>query len=144
MADRLDIPYHGQYHHPRGPDPLPPYPPYHIKVVGDTEAVAVGDAAFTLTIPFDMDGQILYWVDASITTVGSGITQVQIRNISKAVDMLSTRIQIDSGEYHSDDSSVKHVINPASDDVSYKDRIAIDVDQVGSGARGLEVVLFFN
>lgn len=140
---------HGQQHVRLGPDPIPlNYVVYHIKVSADEflaqAALGVGDAQFIWSIPQDMDGWVLTDVEISVTTASSsGIVQVQIRNRSQTHDMLSTRAQIDSGEFHSNDASTQPVVNLSNDQVAHEDRIEVDVDAAGTGAYGLEVVATF-
>ena len=68
---------------------------------------------------------------------------IQIRNVTDAVDMLSTRISIDAGELHSKDATTPPVVDAAHDDVAYGDLLAIDIDTAGTGAKGLMIVLVF-
>jgi hypothetical protein len=114
----------------------------HIKVFGDSQAVTVGDGKFVFACSEDMDGTVLRAVEMYVTTVSSsGIVQVQLRNVTQAVDMLTTRVQIDQGEKNSRDASIGYVIGDA--DVAWGDEVAIDVDAAGTGARGLGVILEF-
>jgi hypothetical protein len=73
------------------------------------------------------------------------VTTVQIRNITGGnVDLLSTKLTIDAGELQSKWAAVPAVIKPVpTRQVQGVDLIAIDVDTVGSGARGLGVLLTF-
>lgn len=118
---------------------------YHIKVTSDTgTAISTGDGKFIWSVPQDMNGYLLADVEASVTTVSSsGIVQVQLRNITQSVDILSTRVQVDASEFHSNDAATQPVITAANADVAHEDRIAIDVDAAGTGAKGLEIVLTF-
>jgi hypothetical protein len=114
----------------------------HIKVFADDEIVTAGDRAFIFAVSRDMDGAVLTGVELAVTTnSSSGIVQVQLRNITQAVDMLSTRLQVDVGELNSKDSGITAVIDAANADVAWGDQIAIDVDAAGTGAMGLEVHL---
>jgi hypothetical protein len=114
----------------------------HIKVFGDSQAITVGDGKFVFACSEDMDATVLRAVEMYVTTVSSsGIVQVQLRNVTQAVDMLSTRVQIDQGEKNSKDASIAYVIGDA--DVAWGDELAIDVDAAGTGARGLGVILEF-
>jgi hypothetical protein len=140
--------YHGKAHLPKqfgGTDPIDIPPPYHVKVFGDTRIVLVGDARWIITMPHDMHQLRVWDIEISVTTVSSsGIVQVQLRNIDNGnVDILSTRAQIDVGDYHSDDSGTQPVVNGSNNLVSHKDKIAMDIDAAGTGAKGLEVVVFW-
>ena len=145
MSEKAIPPIHGPDHSPGGPDPLTLPPPYHVKVFGDTRIVLLGDARFIITIPRDVDEMVVDDVEISVTTVSSsGIVQVQLRNIDNGnVDILSTRAQVDAGETHSSTSGTQPVVNTANADVTHADRIAVDIDAAGTGAKGLEVVIFF-
>lgn len=136
---------HGHQHGRFGPDPAPGGDPvYHHKVFADEQIVLAGDNRRIFAIPEDMDGMALQQVEIDVTTVSSsGIVQVQIRNATAAVDMLSTRAQVDAGEFHSKDSGTQPVVNAANADVAHGDRICIDVDAGGTNAKGLGVVLYF-
>jgi hypothetical protein len=117
---------------------------YEILVFEDINTVVVGDAARIFKIPEDLDGAVLTKVEAWVSTVGTGVTtEIQIRNITAAVDMLSTKISIDVSEKNSEDAATQPVVNLANGDVSWGDHIAIDVDAAGTGAKGLGVILYF-
>ena len=116
----------------------------HIKVISDVQVLETGDGKFIFAISDDMDGMTLVDADAYVTTVSSsGLPTIQLRNITQAVDMLSTRITIDVSEFTSYTAAAPPVINVANDDVAVADRIAIDVDVAGTGAKGLGVLLEF-
>jgi hypothetical protein len=68
---------------------------------------------------------------------------VQIRNVTDAVDVLSTAITIDQSEFTSYTAATPPVINTANDDVATGDIIAVDVDGAGVSAAGLSVHLTF-
>ncbi len=68
---------------------------------------------------------------------------IQIHNVTDAVDMLSTKITIEEDEYNSWDAATAPVINTSNDDVVTGDRIRVDVDIAGAGAKGLDVILGF-
>lgn len=135
---------HGGDHRRGGEDPIP-YTVYHIKVSNDIDDLVAGDGAFFFSIPRDLHDFLIFDVEATVSTAsGSGIVQVQVRNVTNSnVDVLSTRVQVDAGETHSDDASTQPVVNQSNNVVSFKDVIAIDVDAAGSGAKGLCVVIYF-
>ncbi len=105
--------------------------------------IVVGDGQARFTIPSDWNLNNLVAVAASLTTVGSTLTTVQVRNVTDAVDMLSTAITIDATETTSYTAATPPVINTATDDVATGDSIAIDIDGAGTGAKGLAVILTF-
>src|SRR3989304_5212118 len=109
---------------------------YHIKVIADTSVITTGDGKFIWAVPQDLGGKDLIDVEMDVTTVSSsGIVQVQIRNITQGADMLSTRVQVDASEFHSKDAATQPVVDTSNDDVAHGDRIAIDVDAAGTGAK---------
>jgi hypothetical protein len=126
---------------------------YEIKIFSDTQTVTTGDGKFIFVTPVELNGSTLFSAQAFVTTASSSIVTVQVRNVSDVVDMLSTPITIDAGEYHSYFAETPAVVDavwfqpvpPSSKssnaDVSTGDRIAIDVD-VGGG-KGLGVILRF-
>lgn len=116
---------------------------FDIKVISDADTLATGDGQFIFAIPEDLNGLNLLSAHAYVTTVSSsGTPTVQIRNVTQAgVDMLSTRVTIDASEYTSYTAATAHVVDTANDDVATGDRIAIDVDVAGTGAKGLGVIL---
>jgi hypothetical protein len=117
---------------------------YNIKVFDDVTALSTGDGRLVFTIPADLNGMNLVDGDAAVSTVSSsGLPTIQIRNVTDAHDMLSTPITIDANEYSSFTAATQPVINASYDDVATGDRIAIDVDAAGTGAKGLEVILVF-
>lgn len=117
---------------------------FDIKVFSDTQTVAVGDGRFIFAIPEDLDGTNLVTAAAYVTTVSSsGTPTVQIRNITQAADMLTTRITIDASEFTSYTAATAAVVDTANDDVATGNLIAVDVDVAGTGAKGLGVILGF-
>ena len=95
-------------------------------------------------VPQELNGYNLVGANAFVTTVSSsGTPTVQIRNVTDAVDMLSTRITIDASEYTSYTAAAAAVVDATYDDVATGDRLAVDVDVAGTGAKGLGIVLTF-
>lgn len=111
------------------------------------EAVAVGDGAgdVRFRVPASLDGFNLSAVAATVVTAGTtGTTNVQIHNVTDAIDMLSTPITIDSGETDSATAATPAAINAGADDVATGDVLRIDVDAVSTTApQGLVVTLTF-
>jgi hypothetical protein len=69
---------------------------------------------------------------------------IQIYNIDNALDMLSTKLTIDSAETGSDTAATAAVINTSNDHVNVNDMLRIDVDAVHTTeAKGLIVTLGF-
>jgi len=63
---------------------------------------------------------------------GTGVPAIQIRNVTDAVDVLSTKVTIDSGETDSSTAAAAAVIDTTKDDVATGDQFAIDVDVAGT------------
>lgn len=117
---------------------------WEIKVHGD-EAInplVAGDGKFIHLVSRDMDGLDLVDAEAYVTTVASGAIIIQIRNVMTGLDLLSTRLQIDSGEKNSKDGTAA-VVNRTNSLVAWGNHIAIDVDSAGTGSKGLGLVLTF-
>lgn len=110
-----------------------------------TTALTTGDGKFYIHIPAGFNGMNLTEVHAEVITAGTtGTTDIQIHNVTDTVDMLSTKLTIDSGETGSDTAATAAVIDTANDDVATNDLIRIDVDAVSTTApQGLLVTLGF-
>lgn len=121
---------------------------FEIKVWADVIKVGrtngTGNGLFIFEIPEDLNAFHLTVARAYVTTAGSSVTTVQIRNIDNGnVDMLSTPITIDAGVRSSIFSTTQRVIDTDNDQVSDGDQIAIDVDTNPTDAAGLGVILDF-
>lgn len=116
-----------------------------IQVVDSATDMATGDGKAFFRIPSVMNGWNLVGVAARVYTAGTTSTcTIQIRNITQAADMLTTKISIDSAELDSSTAATPAVIDTANDDVATGDGIAIDVDTVHTtAAKGLFVELIF-
>ncbi len=110
-----------------------------------TTDTATGDGKFYFHTPAAMDGMNLVEVRAEVITAGTtGTTDIQIHNVDNALDMLSTKLTIDSAETGSDTAATAAVINTSNDHVNEHDVIRIDVDAVSTTpAKGLIVTLGF-
>lgn len=110
-----------------------------------TTDVAVGDGKFYLHIDNKLAGMDLVRVHAEVITAGvTGTMDIQIANVDAVVDMLSTKLTIDSAETGSDTALTPAVINPANDDVQLNEVLRVDVDLVQTTkAKGLIVTLVF-
>ena len=118
-----------------------------LQVIGGTTALAVGDATggARLFIPLELNGYDLVSVAAAVTTAGTtGTTDIQIANVTTAVDMLSTKITIDSTEKTSYTAATAPVINVANDSVATGNEIRFDVDAISTTPPlGLNIILGF-
>lgn len=116
-----------------------------VRVFEAATDVATGDDKATIHIPPGLDGMNLVYVHAEVDTAGTtGTTDIQIHNIDNALDMLSTKLTIDSTETGSDTAAIAAVINASNDHVNTNDVVRIDVDAVSTTApTGLLVTLGF-
>lgn len=118
-----------------------------IKVFDDTTLIEAGDGKVIFCIPAELNGMNLVSAHGFVSTVGTGATliNVQIRNVTQAVDMLSTPITIDASEFTSYTAASQPGIDAGNDDVATGDLIAIDVDAIGSttAGKGLGVIMGF-
>lgn len=108
------------------------------------DALTIGDGKAYYIIGPDKNGMNLVGVQAGVITVSSsGLPTFQIRNVTDSVDMLTTKVSIDASEYTSATAVAPPVINTSTDDVATGDRLAIDCDVAGTGAKGVFITLIF-
>ncbi len=114
-------------------------------VFGFATNTATGDGKYYLTIPEELNGMNLVGVHARVITAGTtNTTDIQIANVTDTVDMLSTKLTIDSAETSSSTAAAPAVIDTTKDDVATNDLLRIDVDAVSTTpAVGLIVRLRF-
>lgn len=110
-----------------------------------TTAMTTGDGKGYFTIPQALGGMDLVKVHARVITAGTtGTCSIQIANVTQAVDMLTTKITIDSAETGSDTAATPAVIDTANDDVASYDVLRVDVDTIHTvAALGLIITLEF-
>jgi hypothetical protein len=111
----------------------------------DTTLQATGDAQTVFTIPEELNGKVLKTANISVSTASSsGLPTYQLRNITQSnVDILSTLITLDVGEFDSYTALTQPVINPSYKTMTRGDRIAVDCDISGTGAKGTSIILTF-
>lgn len=116
-----------------------------IQVVDAGTDTATGDGKAFFRVPAELNGMNLTGVAATVYTAGTtNTTDIQIRNKTDSVDMLSTKMTIDSGETDTSTAATPAVIDTTKDDVVTGDVIAIDIDAVSTtAAKGLYVELRF-
>jgi hypothetical protein len=138
-----DVDYHAWAHLPKvlgGTDGVE-RAVFHIKLFADDEPVITGDGRFQFPLDLEEEGYYLTSARLYVTTPsGSGDPTVMVRNVTRAVDMLTTPCSIDSGETTVGTDGVIDVDNR---DVSADDMIAIDVDGAGAGTMGMGIRLQF-
>lgn len=135
--------FHSRVHRANSSDPIPVL--LHKKVFADTVSVALVGGEFYLTITDDLGGTYLRSAHAALTTAGAGDLEVQVHNVTEAVDMLSAVVTVDAGDTNSYGSAAPHEVDitgtPPNNRVSRGDQIRIDID-TASGT-GLEMLLEF-
>lgn len=102
-------------------------------------AITAGDGKAFIRITSDLNGMNLVGCGAVLDTAGTGggyLMQLRRKRSGSDVDMLSTRISIDSGENDSADAGTPPAINASNDDVATGDRIYFDRDGVPTGGKG--------
>lgn len=119
--------------------------PFGIQVVDAIDNTTTGDQKAFFRIPPELNGMNLTRVAATVFTAGTTNTiDIQIRNKTDSVDMLSTKMTIDTAETDTSTAATPAVIDTTKDDVVTGDVIAIDVDAVHSTpAKGLYVEMLF-
>lgn len=118
---------------------------YQLAIVDRTTDVSIGDGKYYITFPTALDWRNLVSVHARVITAWTTwTTDIQIHNVTDAVDVLSTKLTIDSGETGSDTAATAAVINTSNDDVDSYDLRRVDVDAVSTTApKWLIVTLWF-
>lgn len=108
-------------------------------------AVVDGVGNYRFFVPAQLNGYNLVVAHAAVVTAGTtNTTTIQIANVTDAVDMLSTKITIDSAEKTSYTAATPPVIDATKDDVATGDELRIDCDAISTTpAKGLIVILGF-
>lgn len=116
-----------------------------IQVTAGATDLTTGDGKFYFTIPPELNGMVLSAVFARVVTAGTtNTTDIQLHNVTDAVDILSTKLTIDSTETSSATAATAAVINTSNDDMATNDLIRVDIDQVSTTApKGLILRLTF-
>ena len=120
-----------------------------IKVYGDIRRNKVREGAFRFDIEEDLADTKIVAVAAFNGTPGTGVTTVQMVNMTRGITLLNVPITIDSGESNSYTAAVDPQINKGglSSDPNNKvrlgDTIWINVTAVGTDSRGLGVYITF-
>lgn len=110
-----------------------------------TTDVTTGDGRVFFVVPEKFNNADLSRVHARVITAGTtGTLDIQVANVTDGVDMLSTKLTIDSGETGSDTAATPAVIDTTKDDVVTNDLLRIDIDAVQTTEpKGLIVTLEF-
>lgn len=105
-----------------------------VEIYPDGLDVETGDGAFYFHIPPRFDGMELNYFHAEHLTPGGGGTDtlIQVHNVTDGVDLLRTRLQIDSGEEGSDTASTAYDIDETNAALATNDILRVDIDQLDS------------
>jgi len=115
-----------------------------LKIQSDITILTTGDGKYIYTVPEKLNNYNLTAIHAALTTVSSsGLPSFQVHNLTDSVDILSTNVTIDAGEYNSYTALNQPVINVANRNVVTGDRLRFDVDGAGTGAKGWSMILTF-
>jgi hypothetical protein len=109
-------------------------------------AITTGDGKAYLTIPSQFNYYKLIEAHATAFTGStSGTPTIQIRNVTAAVDMLSTAITIDIADNPATSytAATPPVVDSSNNTVTQGQIISVDVDTAGTGVKGLMVLLTF-
>jgi hypothetical protein len=102
-----------------------------VMVFGPTTPASTGDGKIYFVIPPAFNGMNIVNAYARVITAGTTNTlDIQLRNVTDAVDVFSTKLTIDSTEVSSTTAASAVVINASNDDVASHDLFAIDIDAV--------------
>lgn len=116
-------------------------PRYFGNTLNTDVALIVGDDAARFTIPSALNGWNITSVLATRKSGGTGVPAIQLRNVTDGVDVLSTKVTIDSGEVSSLTAAVAAVIDTTKDDVATGDIFALDVDVAGTNTLYMYVLV---
>lgn len=97
-------------------------------------ALQLGDNAARWRVPVEYNGFRIASVGASRASGGTGTLTLQLRNAPASIDILSTKITIDSGETDSSTAAAAAVINTSNDDLATGNQIVVDVDDPGTNS----------
>ena len=95
-------------------------------------ALTVGDYQGWFMVPPAINGWNITFVGAMRKAGGTGVPTLQLRNVTDSVDVLTTRVTIDSSETTSGTAATPPVIDTTHDDVATYDIFAVDVDVAGT------------
>ena len=116
------------------------------KVFDFATNVATGDGKYYFHTDRKLHKSNLVYVHAKAITAGSGAgtTDIQIANVTKAVDMLTTKLTIDSGETGSNTAATPAKIDITKNEVEENDLLRVDVDAISATPpQGLLITLGF-
>jgi len=115
-----------------------------LNVFRPDELITLGNGRAYVRLPNFLNNTYFVYAAAQCVTAGSSSTTlIQIRSASWS-DLLTTRINIESGETDSTTATTQPVVDTGNNGMTSPDRIYIDVDQRSSTSRGLIINLGFS
>ena len=111
--------------------------PYDISFAISDEVTAITTGTNKLTF-YAPRAFTITKVVATLSTFGSTLSEFDV-NINGST-IFSRKPTIDANEFHSDDATAGQPILSTTS-VSYKDKITIDIDQAGTGAKGAKIYI---
>ncbi|MCK5617637.1 hypothetical protein KAR91_88045 [Candidatus Pacearchaeota archaeon] len=118
---------------------------FNVALVASNVDVAVSDGIYAFCVPAALAGMNIVNCVATVHTAGTtGTTDIQIRRRRDTtdVDVLSTKLTIDSGETSSITAATEFVVNAANDDLVEGDLLFVDIDAISTTApKGLFVTV---
>lgn len=114
-------------------------------VVDWTTSLSTGDGKYYFVVPADYDTwEIVATPHARVITAGTtGTTDIQLHNVTDAVDVFSTKVTIDSTETGSNTAATPPVINSSNKNLAAYDLLRVDIDAVSTTApQGLLFTIF--
>jgi hypothetical protein len=115
-----------------------------LTVADSNTTPSTGDGQAHVVIPSAFNGYDVVSVLGAVTTVSSsGTPTFALRRLrsGSAVDVLSTNVTIDANEYTSGTAATPPVINTSNDDLQTGDILLCDLDTVGTGAKGHQLLV---
>lgn len=107
----------------------------HIPFLGSGTDATTGDGKAFFETPEELNGMNIVAVGAYNYVAGTTNTMdIQLRNVTQAADILSTKVTIDTTERSSRTAAAPAVINTSEDDLQTGDMLAVDVDAIHTTA----------
>lgn len=115
-----------------------------IDVVYPSTSLIAGNGQAYYVVPIELTGMNLVSIGAHVFTAGSsGDVTVMVHNLTDTQDMLSAGIGIAQTKNDSSEAGGSGTINTSYDDVVTGDVLRIDIDAIGTDAKGLQIRLGF-
>jgi hypothetical protein len=113
-----------------------------LPVVEWTTDCSTGDGAYYFVVPRSYSGYLADVHGTAITAGTTGTMDVQIYNVTKGADMLTTKLTWDSGEAQTHTAATPHQIDPDNRRLDEYDVLRVDIDAVQTtAAKGMILIL---